>query len=53
MEGLFSRSDILAFFRSFVVTSDQFTTVVIVTVIAGVLVGMIGSAFAASRFLDV
>ncbi|MXY02789.1 MAG: ABC transporter permease [Acidimicrobiales bacterium] len=53
VEGLFSRSDILAFFRSFVVTSDQFTTVVIVTVIAGVLVGMIGSAFAASRFLDV
>ncbi|WP_419912524.1 cell division protein FtsX [Candidatus Poriferisodalis sp.] len=53
VEGLFSRSDILAFFRSFVVTSSQFTTVVFVTVIAGVLVGMLGSAFAASRFLDV
>ncbi|WP_419841923.1 cell division protein FtsX [Candidatus Poriferisodalis sp.] len=53
VEGLFSRSEILAFFRSFVVTSGQFTTVAFVTVIAGVLVGMIGSAFAASRFLDV
>ncbi len=53
VEGLFSRSEILAFFRSFVVTSGQFTTVVFVTVIAGVLVGVIGSAFAASRFLDV
>ena len=53
VEGLFSRSEILAFFRSFVVTPSQFTTVVFVTVIAGVLVGMIGSAFAASRFLDV
>ena len=53
VEGLFSQSDILAFFRSFVVTSSQFSNVVFVTVIAGVVVGVLGSALAASRFLDV
>jgi len=53
MEDLFGRSEILAFFRSFTVTSGQFNTAAILTVIAGVLVGAIGSAFAAGRFLDV
>lgn len=53
VEELFGRSDILAFFQSFTVTSGEFRTVAILTVVAGVLVGAIGSAFAAGRFLDV
>ncbi len=52
VEDLFGRSDVLAFFRSFVVTSSQFRTVVILTVIIGVLLGAASSAFAAGRFLD-
>ncbi|MFT7647815.1 MAG: cell division transport system permease protein [Candidatus Poriferisodalaceae bacterium] len=53
VEDLFSRSEILAFFQSFTVTNGQFNTVAIMTVIAGVVVGALGSAFAAGRFLDV
>ena len=53
IKGIVGRSDILAFFRSFTVTTSQFNTAALVTVIAGVLVGAIGSAFAAGRFLDV
>ena len=53
IEDLFGRSEILAFFRSFTVTSSQFNTATAATVIMGVLVGAVGSAFAAGRFLDV
>ena len=53
VEGLFGRSEILAFFRSFTVTSSQFTTATIATVLMGVVVGALGSAFAAGKFLDV
>tara|TARA_B100000579_G_scaffold436636_1_gene463246 strand:- start:2861 stop:3766 length:906 start_codon:yes stop_codon:yes gene_type:complete len=53
VEELFGRSEILAFFRSFTVTSGQFTTATIATVLMGVVVGALGSAFAAGRFLDV
>ncbi len=53
IEDLFGRSEILAFFRSFTVTSGQFNTAAILTVVAGVVVGAVGSAFAAGRFLDV
>mgnify|MGYP001295044331 CR=1 FL=1 len=53
VEGLFGRSEILAFFRSFTVTSSQFTTATIATVLMGVVVGALGSAFAAVKFLDV
>ena len=53
VEGLFGRSEILAFFRSFTVTSSQFTTATIATVVMGVVVGALGSAFAAGKFLDV
>jgi cell division transport system permease protein len=53
VEDLFGRSEILAFFQSFTVTNSQFNTVAIMTVVAGALVGAIGSAFAAGRFLDV
>lgn len=53
VEDLFTRSDVLAFFRTFVVTPGQFRTVVVLTVAAGVLVGAIGSAVGANRFLDV
>ncbi len=53
IEDLFGRSEILAFFRSFTVTSSQFNTAAILTVVAGVVVGAVGSAFAAGRFLDV
>ncbi len=53
VEDLFARDDILAFFRSFTVTTSQFNTAALLTVAAGVLVGAVGSAFAAGRFLDV
>ena len=53
VEELFGRSEILAFFRSFTVTSGQFTTATVATVLMGVVVGALGSAFAAGRFLDV
>ena len=53
VEELFGRSEILAFFRSFTVTSSQFNTAILATVIMGVVVGALGSAFAAGRFLDV
>ena len=53
VEGLFGRSEILAFFRSFTVTSSQFTTATIATVLMGVVGGAWGSAFAAGKFLDV
>ena len=53
IEDLFGRSEILAFFRSFTVTTSQFNTATAATVIMGVLVGAVGSAFAAGRFLDV
>lgn len=53
IEDLFGRSDILAFFRSFTVTTGQFNTAAILTVLAGVVVGALGSAVAAGRFLDV
>lgn len=53
IEDLFGRSEILAFFRSFTVTSGQFTTATVATVVMGVIVGAVGSAFAAGRFLDV
>jgi|TARA_B100001105_G_scaffold74890_1_gene59053 cell division transport system permease protein len=53
VEELFGRSEILAFFRSFTVTSSQFNTATLATVIMGVVVGALGSAFAAGRFLDV
>ena len=53
VEELFGRSEILAFFRSFTVTSSQFNTATIATIAMGVIVGALGSAFAASRFLDV
>lgn len=52
VEDLFGRSDVLAFFRSFVVTPGQFRTVAAITVVMGVLVGAASSAFAAGRFLD-
>ncbi|MGB1733272.1 MAG: hypothetical protein ACPHIZ_01980, partial [Acidimicrobiales bacterium] len=53
VEELFGRSEILAFFRSFTVTSGQFTTATLATIFMGVIVGALGSAFAAGRFLDV
>lgn len=53
IEDLFGRSEILAFFRSFTVTTSQFNTAAILTVVSGVIVGAVGSAFAAGRFLDV
>ena len=53
VEGLFGRSEILAFFRSFTVTSSQFTTATIASVLMWVVVGALGSAFAAGKFLDV
>ena len=53
IEDLFGRSEILAFFRTFTVTSGQFNTVAIVTMVASVLLGGVASAFAAGRFLDV
>ena len=53
VEDLFGRSEILAFFRSFTVSSSQFNTAIFITIILGVVVGAVGSAFAASRFLDV
>ena len=53
VEELLGRSEILAFFRSFTVTSSQFNTAILATVIMGVVVGALGSAFAAGRFLDV
>ena len=52
VEDLFTRSDVLAFFRSFVVTSGQFRAVVVLAIIIGVLLGGASSAFAAGRFLD-
>lgn len=52
VQDLFGNSEVLAFFRSFVVTSAQFRTAAVLTVVVGVLVGAIGSAFAVGRFLN-
>jgi cell division transport system permease protein len=50
VEGLFNE---IQLFQNFVVTDSQLITVAIGLMIGGIVLGAIGSAFAAGRFLDV